>query len=69
MVLTGLISAPSVTGWRGTSDTTTSMSRTPRTPHYRTVLSGAVTDATSGAPLAGAQIDVDGLTLNALSNT
>ncbi len=33
-----------------------------------TVVSGTITDAASGAPLVGAQIHVEGLTLSTLAN-
>jgi hypothetical protein len=42
---------------------------TARAGTHATVVSGMVTDAVSGAPLMGAQIRVDGLTLIALAAT
>jgi hypothetical protein len=57
-MLTGLISD----GPRTTNSTATA-----RVGTYSTVVSGTITDAVSGAPLGGAQIYVEGLTLSALA--
>jgi Ca-activated chloride channel family protein len=56
---TGLISGPSATAHTAAT----------LRPEYATVVSGTVTDATSGVPLVGAHIQVDGVTLNAFSNS
>ena len=57
-MLTGLISDGPLT---------TNSTATARVGTYSTVVSGTITDAVSGAPLRGAQIHVEGLTLNALA--
>ncbi len=59
-MLTGLISGGSF----GTSPTDAARVGT----YSATVVSGTVTDAASGAPLMGAQIHVEGLTLGTLAN-
>ena len=57
-MLTGLISDGPLT---------TNSTATARVGTYSTVVSGTITDAVSGAPLRGAQIHVEGLTLSALA--
>jgi len=57
-MLTGLISDGPLT---------TNSTATARLGTYSTVASGTITNAVSGAPLRGAQIHVEGLTLSALA--
>jgi hypothetical protein len=57
-MLTGLISDGPLT---------TNSTAAARAGTYATVVSGTITDAVSGAPLRGAQIHVEGLTLSALA--
>ena len=69
-MLTGLIAdGPLTANSTATpnSTATTNETATARVDTHATVVSGTITDAVSGAPLVGAQIHVEGLTLSALA--